>query len=193
MFVFLVTVCAEVITFSAKKMEGNTGDKEEYTKLIGDARIKTETLEIFADEILLFGKDFRFIKATGNIKGINNEAGFDFSCNLMKYDRETKLAVLEQNVNMIDKANDVNASAQIIEYRQDTEIAIMQIDVSIKQKENTCSGAVAIYRKAQQVLELSGNPKIERKNDVFRAQEILLNIKTEEIILDGKVRGSVSD
>lgn len=183
----------EVITFDADKMQGNTGEENEYTKLIGNAHIKTETLEIYADEIKLSGEDFRNILAVGNVKGVNSEAGFDFSCNKMTYDRETKVALLENNVTLLDKANDVDASAQIIEYKQETEIAVMQIGVSIKQKNNVCSGAVAVYRKAEQVLELTGNPKIQRDKDEFRAQEIQLNIETEEIVLDGKVRGSVVD
>ena len=178
---------SETITFSADKMQGNTSESDKYTKLIG-----TESLEISADEITLSGEDFRFISAKGSVNGKNSEAGFDFNCGSMSYDRETKIALLEHNVRMIDKANDVNASAQIIEYTQETENAVMQVNVSIKQKENVCSGAVAIYRKAEQVLELSGNARIERGKDLFRAQEIQLNIKTEAITMDGKVRGSAA-
>ncbi len=189
---FTVFVFSETITFSADKMQGNTGESNKFTKLIGNANIRTETLEISADEITLSGEDFRFINAKGKVKGKNSEAGFDFSCGSMSYDRETKIALLEHNVSMIDKANDVNAFAQIIEYTQETENAVMQVNVSIKQKENVCSGAVAIYRKAEQVLELTGNARIERGKDLFRAQEIQLNIKTEAITMDGKVRGSAA-
>lgn len=193
LFFTIANFYAEIITFNADRMEGNTGENTEYTKLIGNAHIKTETLEIAADEITLSGKDFRYISSTGNTKGINSEAGFDFTCYFMNYDRETKVALLEKNVNLIDKKNDVNAKAQIIEYKQETEIAIMQVDVSIVQKDNVCTAALAIYRKGDQILELTGNPKIERKKDIFRAQEIQLNIETEEISLDGKVRGTVVD
>ncbi len=194
MFLFFsaAALYSETITFSADKMQGNTAQANKFTKLIGNARIKTETLEISADEITLSGEDFRFISAKGKVSGKNNEAGFDFNCGSMSYDRETKIALLEHNVQMIDKKNDVNASAQIIEYTQETENAVMQVNVSIKQKENVCSAAVAIYRKAEQVLELTGNARIERGKDLFRAQEIQLNIKTEAITMDGKVRGSAA-
>ena len=43
----------------------------------------------------------------------------------------------------------------------------------------------------EKLLDLSGNPKIIRDTDTFSAQEITLNMETEEITLDGKVRGSV--
>ena len=186
-------VFAEEITFSADKMNGSTGENSEYSKLSGNAFIKTESMEIRADEIILSGKDFRFINATGNISGKSIESEFDFSCQQMEYDRETEIAILKGNVSMIDTKNEINASAQIIEYNQKTEVAYMQINVKLVQKNNTCTGANAIYKKKEQTLELSGTPQIVKDKDNFKANEIFMNLETEEIILDGKVRGSVSD
>lgn len=198
-FIFLILLLfslsfinAEEITFTADKMNGSTGETE-YTKLSGNAFIKTESMEIRADEIILSGKDFRFINATGNVSGKSVESEFDFSSQQMEYDRETEIAVLKGNVSMIDTKNEINASAQIIEYNQKTEVAYMQIDVKLIQKENTCTGANAIYKKKEQILELSGTPQIVKGKDNFRANEIYMNLETEEIILDGKVRGAVSD
>ena len=186
-------VFAEEIIFSADKMNGSTGENSEYSKLSGNAFIKTESMEIRADEIILSGKDFRFINATGNVSGKSIESEFDFSCQQMEYDRETEIAVLKGNVSMIDTKNEINASAQIIEYNQKTEVAYMQINVKLVQKNNTCTGANAIYKKKEQTLELSGTPQIIKDKDNFKANEIFMNLETEEIILDGKVRGSVSD
>ena len=186
-------IFAEEITFSADKMNGSTGENSEYSKLSGNAFIKTESMEIRADEIILSGKDFRFINATGNVSGKSIESEFDFSCQQMEYDRETEIAILKGNVSMIDTKNEINASAQIIEYNQKTEVAYMQINVKLVQKNNTCTGANAIYKKKEQTLELSGTPQIVKDKDNFKANEIFMNLETEEIILDGKVRGSVSD
>ena len=186
-------VFAEEITFYADKMNGSTGENSEYSKLTGNAFIQTESMEINADEIILSGEDFRFINATGNVSGKSIESEFDFSCQQMEYDRETEIAVLKGNVSMIDTKNEINASAQIIEYNQKTEVAYMQINVKLVQKNNTCTGANAIYKKKEQTLELSGTPQIVKDQDNFKANEIFMNLETEEIILDGKVRGSVSD
>ena len=40
---------------------------------------------------------------------------------------------------------------------------------------------------------MSGNPKIVQGKDTFRAQEITLNLESQEITLDGRVRGTVTD
>ena len=195
-FIFLISLftslsTAEKISFHAKKMSGTAGNKNNSTVLQGNAQVKTESMEIFAEYIELYGKDFRYIKARGNVKGINTESEMDFTCENMKYDRKTKIASLEGNVHLVDIKNDVKADAQIIEYNQNTEIAVMQLGINLTQKDNVCTGEHAIYKKNEQLLELNGNPQINQKDDTFRAQTIFLNMDTQEITLSGRVKGTV--
>ncbi len=174
-------------------MSGRIGEKSDSTNLIGEAYVLTESMEISADSISMSGNDFRYIEASGNVKGKNMESQMEFSCGKMKYDRESKIAELFDDAAMKDTKNEVSAKAQIIEYNQNTDIATMQFDVELKQKDNTCTGAYAIYRKANKMLELSGNSQIKQGTDTFRAQEITLNLDTQEITLDGRVKGTIID
>ncbi len=182
---------AETITFSADRMSGYSGDKTDYTVLSGNAVVKTDKIELKADSIELSGEDFRFIAATGTVKGKNTEQDMDFSCDSFKYDRETEVVTLKSNADISDNPNEVTAKAQLIEYNQKTNVATMQIGVELRQKDSVCTSAFAIYRKDQQMLEMTGNPNIKKKDDTFRAREITMNLNTEEIQLDGRVRGSV--
>lgn len=183
----------EEIKFQADSMTGVSGSKTDETKLQGNAFVKTASMEIKADSIVLNGEDFRYITAEGSVEGKNLETKMDFTCGRLQYDRQTKLARLEDNVHMIDIENEVTTDAQIIEYNQNKEIATMQIGVTLKQKNNTCTAAFAIYRKGAQMLEMSGNPKIVQGDDTFRAQEIILNLDSQEITLSGRVSGTVTD
>lgn len=193
LFVIHSQLFAEKIIFSANSMTGKTGDSSSTTELKGDAYILTETMEISADSITLSGDDYRFIEATGKVKGKNLETKMEFTADTLNFDRTTKIAKLIGNVELIDTENSVKAKAQRIEYNQDKEIAILQIEVNLTQKENQCTGAYAIYHKKQQVLELSGNAQVKQKKDTFRAQNIYFNMDTEEIKLGGNVKGSVTD
>ena len=183
---------SEQIAFSAAVMSGTAGDKNSATTLKGNAKVKTENMEIAADEIELYGKDFRYIKATGGVSGKNTETKMDFSCKRLTYDRKTKVSKLEGGVEFIDVENEVKAKAGLVEYDQDKEIAVMQIQVTILQKDNVCTSAYAVYKKNEQILELSGNPKIVQNDDTFRAQSIELDLDSQDIKLSGKVQGSVS-
>ncbi len=183
----------EEIKFSADSMTGTAGSKTETTRLSGNAFVSTSAMEIKADTIELSGDDFRYITADGTVSGSITESQMDFTCGKLTYDRKTKIAQLEDSVHLIDKANDVTADAQLIEYDQTNETAVMQIEITLKQKDNTCTSAFAIYRKNEQLLEMSGNPKIVQGKDSFRAQEITLDLNSQEITLDGRVRGTVTD
>ncbi len=184
---------AEKISFSADSMSGVVGDKSDSTELRGNAYVLTESMEISANSIKMTGKEFRYIEASGAVKGKNSESELEFECGRIRYDRETKIAELFDNVNLTDVKNNVNATAQMIEYRQNTDIAIIQINLELKQKDNICNGAYAVYRKKEQLLDLSGNAQIKQGDDTFRAQEITLNLDTQEITLDGHVKGAVID
>ena len=183
----------EIIEFSAKKMSGSMKQNQDYTTLSGGATIKTASMEIHADTIELYGTDFRFIKAEGSVRGVQQEEGLEFSCTTMEYDREEKIALFNGNVVLQDKENEVVAKAQRIEYRELSAIAIMQVAVELTKDESLCTCAFALYRKDEKLLEMTGNPQVVQGNDSFRAQEIVFNLDTEEITLEGGVKGKVTE
>ena len=40
---------------------------------------------------------------------------------------------------------------------------------------------------------MTGNPQVVQGDDTFRAQEIIFNLDTEEITMDGRVQGTVTE
>lgn len=192
-FLIMLPLSAEKIIFSANRMTGQAGNSNTTTTLSGNAYIKTETMEILADDVELSGDDYRYIKASGNVNGKNLKTNMEFTCDSLGYDRTTKIAEIKGNVKLDDKDNNVRAEAQIIEYNQDTEIAVLQVKVNLTQKDNVCTGSYAVYYKNTQMLEISGNAQVKQKEDVFRAQYITLNMETQDITLGGNVKGKVTD
>ncbi|OJF76541.1 MAG: hypothetical protein BKP49_06595 [Treponema sp. CETP13] len=193
-FLFLpIQLSAKDIVFKADSMSGKSNDANSITTLIGNAYIKTDDMEISADKIEISGKNYRIVTVTGNISGTSIESGFTFECSEMQYDRETKVAILEKNVKMNDTENDVKIEAEYIYYDQASQTATMQVSVKILQENATCTSSFAIYRKEAQILELSGSPKIVKGEDTYTAREITMNIDTEEMVLVGKVTGTVSE
>ena len=193
-FCILASSFAETITFSADSMTGQTGDSSDTaTVLDGHAYVKTSSMEILAERIELSGDDYNNITAEGYVTGKNLDSKMEFECETMEYNRETKVASLKGNVKLKDPENDVDATAQIIDYNQDTEIAVLQIQVNLTQKKNICKGAYAVYQKKAQLLDISGNAEVKQDKDVFRAQQITLNLDTQNITMAGNVKGTVND
>ena len=189
----LSNIYAEKIIFSANSMTGQAGNSNTTTYLSGNAYIKTDSMEIQADSIELSGEDYKNIKAEGKVIGKNIESNMEFTCDSLDYNRVTKVAQLNGNVNLDDKDNDVNAKAEIITYNQDDDIAILQMKVNLVQEDNVCSGSYAVYYKKTQILEISGNAQVKKKDDIFRAQVINFDMNTQDIKLGGNVKGTVKD
>lgn len=192
LFITLFSAGAENIYFKADSMTGKAGSKTDTTSLTGNAFVKTDTMEISASSITLSGDDFRYITAEGSVSAKNTKTDMNFSCGKLSYDRDTEVAVLDTKVHLEDTKNEVTADAQMVEYNQNAETAILQIDIKLTQKDNVCTGAYAIYHKNEQMLEISGSPKITQGDDIFRAQEITLDLNSQEITLNGRVQGTVT-
>ena len=55
-----------------------------------------------------------------------------------------------------------------------------------------CRSEFARFRREEEILELSGMPYVYWKGDEYRASRIVINLKTDEIRLEGEVQGTVT-
>jgi lipopolysaccharide export system protein LptA len=179
------------ITFSADRMSGAAGKKTESTTLAGNAKVTVGTLTITGEKIELTGTDYRYVKATGSITGIDTEKGYSFTADELAYDRETEVASFRGNAKLLDTAHEVEASAGLITYNQQTEVALLQLSVTLKKNKIDCTSGFALYRRTISMLELTGSPYVLRDGDEFRADRISVNLDTEHIVLDGTVSGTL--
>jgi lipopolysaccharide export system protein LptA len=191
LFPLAATFAGKPITFSADRMSGAAGKKTESTTLAGNAKVTVGSLTITGEKIELTGTDYRYVKATGSITGVDSEKGYSFTADELAYDRETEVASFRGNAKLIDTAHEVEASAGLITYNQQTEVALLQISVMLKKNKIDCTSGFALYRRTISMLELTGSPYVLRDGDEFRADRISVNLDTEHIVLDGTVSGTL--
>jgi len=181
------------ITFSATSMQGSIKEGKNSTSLTGNAVVTVDTMEIKAERIEIYGKDYRYVKATGAVKGEDKDKGFNFTSNYMQYDREKELATFLGSTELNDIKNDVKITSEYIEYNQQAETMLMQFDVKILRKEINCTSMFAMYNRKNSSLNLTGRPIVTKSKDTFKATKISVNLDTEDISLEGKVSGNVVD
>jgi len=194
--IVLSAVCTaddKPISFSADRMSGAAGKKDEKTVLSGHASVSVGSLWITGDEIELSGTDFRYVKAFGNVTGVDSEQGFSFTADILSYDRETETASFQGSAKLVDTKHDVETSAGLIVYNKQTEIAQLQTGVKLKRKNIDCVSEFALYRRSVSMLDLTGKPVVTRDGDEFKANRITVNLETEFITLDGSVSGKLKE
>ena len=181
------------ITFSADKMQGSGQKGQNSTALTGNAKVSVDSLNIYGERIELYGKDYRYIRASGNVTGEDAEKGFTFSAASLSYDRETEVAEFMGQAKVEDTKNKVETAAERIEYNQKNEIILLQMAVKLKSKDIICDSLFAVYNRNTSMLELTGKPAVKKGKDEFKAARISVNLDTEDIKLEGKVSGSVTE
>ena len=190
---FLTNISAQTstISFKADKVTASVAENKKSTNLIGNAEVKVNNLTISADRIEISGKDYRYVNATGSVKGEDDEKGYSFKADLINFDRKTDTVTMFGKLELKDTKNDVSINAENIEYKKKQEIIIMRFSVNIINKDINCTSMFALYNRKESTVELTGSPVVKKGKDEFRAGKISVNLDTEDITLDGRVRGSV--
>ena len=180
--VFLFSAGAEksVITFSADSVTASVSKNKKTTNLLGNAAVKVEALELFADKIEIFGEDYRFVYASGSVKGEDKKNNYTFQADLIKMDRKKDLVLMFGKI-------------ELSEFDKAAEIMIMRFSVNITNKDIVCSSISALYNRKNSSLELTGLPSVKKGGDEFKAARISVNLDTEDISLDGRVSGTVHE
>lgn len=181
----------DTFTFSGDRTQVVLAEGHERTLLSGSARVESEDVSIFADEIELYGEDFRFAECTGNVRAHTLSNDVRVTAEHFYYDRETDTSRAQGDVAVEDPENDLLVKAGYLESREDGEILQAQISVRIFREDLTARAQFLRYRRNDDTLELSGFPVVYWKGDEYRATRIVLNLETEEIELQGQVEGTI--
>jgi lipopolysaccharide export system protein LptA len=184
---------ADTFSFRADRMNGNKATGKEVTVLTGNAEVRSDNLLLKAERIDMYGKDNNLIECTGSVVGHHEEKDIFFKSDKMFYDREKKLARFEGNSTLEDKKNGIVARGRYIEYDENSEITVFQISVRLFKDNMVCRSEYALYRRTEQLLDLSGFPVVYKKNDEFRADRIRVDLETDDVTLEGSVSGSIKE
>ena len=190
-FFILTSTWGDIFTFKADRMSGGRATGREVTILTGNAEVQSDNLLLNADRIEIQGSNNRFVDCFGNVTGWDEEKQIYFSTDRLRYDRTLKIARLEGNSTMEDRKNEIVARARFIEYDDENEIAIMQISVRLFKDNLICRAEHTVYNRIEQTLALSGFPVVFKDEDEYRAERIRVDLDTDDIVMEGEVRGSL--
>jgi lipopolysaccharide export system protein LptA len=197
LFLFFATTATttwgDVFTFKADRMSGGRATGREVTVLTGNAEVRSDKLLLQADRIEIHGSDNRFVDCTGNVRGHEEDKNIIFITDRLRYDRTLKIARLEGNSTMEDLKNELVARGRFIEYDDDNEIAVMQISVRLFKDNLVCRSEYALYNRGEETLVLSGFPVVYKKDDEYRADRIRVDLDTDDVIMEGGVKGSIKN
>ena len=186
-------VCADSFSFRADRMSGSKALGREITILAGNAEVRSDNLVLRASRIAIQGDNNQFIDCSGGVWGMEEEKEIIFQTDRLRYDRTLKIARLEGNATLEDRKNELVAKGNYIEYDDQAEITVLQISVRLFKDDMVCRSEYAVYRRSDQLLELSGFPVVYKKDDEFRADRIRVDLDTDDVTMEGAVSGTIKN
>ena len=197
LFVFLISAAlplrGDTFSFKADRMSGGKATGREITVLSGNAEVRSDKLLLQAERIEIQGSDNRFIDCSGNVRGFEEEKNILFRTDRLRYDRTLKIARLEGNSTLEDRKNEIVARGRFIEYNDQQETAIFQISVRLFKDNLVCRSEYAVYNRIEKTLALTGFPVVYKKEDEFRADRIRVDLDTDDVVMEGDVKGSIKN
>ena len=184
---------ADTFSFRADRMSGTRALGREITILSGNAEVRSDNLILRANRIEIQGDDNQFIDCIGEVWGMEEEKEIIFQTDRLRYDRSRKIARLEGNSTLEDKKNELVAKGSFIEYDDQAEVTVFQISVRLFKDDMVCRAEYAVYRRGEQLLDLSGFPVVYKKDDEFRADRIRVDLNTDDVTMEGAVSGTIKN
>lgn len=188
---FSAPLYSEQYSFSSDFLQSVMAEGKERTLLEGNVLVQSEKKKITAGRVEILGKDFQFFICEDNVVVEDLEKNFTLSSEVFHYDNDNRIIRINGPSIMEDRDNEMIIKCSYLENRENDDLIIMQVGVRILKEDLACRSEYAVYDRAKNMLELTGLPVVYRKDDVFRASRITVNLDNDEISMEGEVQGSL--
>jgi lipopolysaccharide export system protein LptA len=183
------------ITFKGGYTRAVMKEGRESIILTQGAMVQVGEIVFEAQTIELSGKDSRYLTGTQDVRIVDSERELTIAATNLTYDRELENILIDGWVEIQDLKNEVIASGAYLSY--DQALGIMKLQIAAKLLHHTESGAMVCradsisYDRSNMTLALKGNSSIYWKGDVYEASSITVDLETEEIHMEGSIKGTV--
>jgi lipopolysaccharide export system protein LptA len=188
---------SERFSFSGDRTTIRLEGENRRTVLKGNAKIESSTFRIEADQIELYGPEFRFIQCSGNVIMEETEKDIQLNARQLFYDRELDITRVQGYNEFLDRKNEFSARSYYLEQEGPNGRVILQTAVRIDTVSDgeavTCRSEIARFDRESSILELLGTPVVNWKGDEYRADRIVIDTGRDSIRLEGSVTGTLTD
>lgn len=178
-------------SFNGDRTSVNLSEGREYTALSGNAYVESGDITLAAEEIELYGEDFRYVTCVGSVRFVDAKNEIELEAQRLFFDRVSENATATGSIILDDKKNDLIARANSIEIFDESNRILFKIGVHMVQDDLFVRSELVVYNRSTEELRLEGFPSVIWGNDEYRALAMNINLDSEEVELIGRVSGSI--
>ncbi len=196
-FIAALGFCAtdEAITFSGGYTKVLLREGKEVVSLSQGAKVSVGSIQLEADTVELSGTGYRYVRCTGKVVVTDASLGITLRASKLFYDRTDELIIVDGWVELQDTKNEVIASAGWMEY--DMRNAVMRMQMHVRLLKHTDKGAMecraqnVVFDRDEEQLSLNGGASVLWNKDTYQASLITVDLKTDQIVMDGSIQGVI--
>ncbi len=187
---------AQELTFSAGSTRMQMQEGFQTVQLGGGAELTSGSIVLHADEIELSGDSYRYVQCTGLVSLQDSERALSLTTRSLFYDRQEERIICEGYLELEDTINEVLGSAFNLVYDIQKGELLLQVEVVLYKHTDrgsmVCKADVLRFDRTKEVFDLNGEATIDWDGDRYEAQAISVDLESEEISMDGEIRGVIN-
>ncbi|MDT4761871.1 hypothetical protein [Sphaerochaeta sp. PS] len=186
---------SEDISFKGGSTRMKMQQGSEAITLENNAEVQVGSLVLRSTTIELYGKDFRYVQCNGNVSLTDEARGISLITSSLFFDRTEETIMIDSWVELEDTTNQVIASAGRMEFSLQEGIIILQVQARLLKSTDdgamVCRADFMTFNRDKEMLDLKGRATIDWKPDAYGAESITVNLKTDEIRMEGSIKGTI--
>ena len=185
----------EPISFKGGYTRAVMREGQETILLSQGASVSSGSINFEAQTIELIGPEARYLVGNGAVKITDSANNIIINSTGISFDRESEQLLVDGWVEVQDLNNEIIATGAYLAY--DRSEGILKIQIAAKLLHHTDSGPMVCradtieYNRETRKLSLIGNSVVEWKGDVYRASSTTVDLDSEEIEMEGNIKGTV--
>lgn len=189
------SLSAKQISFKADSTYAKLENKDRMITLKGHAEVVSDGFVLESDSISIEGEKSDFIFCEGNVKVTEEEQKLSLFTQRLNFYRDKELLNIDNWVYIEDEKNNLIATCGSLLYYQKTGLMRLSLDVNIYKNTKdglmVCKAQILEFDREKEELILKGKAKVELDNNEYNASIIKVDLKTNNITLDGNISAIV--
>lgn len=184
------------LSFSGGKSSLSLKEGKEEVVLSDGAYVSVDDISIESDKITLGKKGWTEVRCEGKTVIEDTKNMLEIRCSGLWFDRTDERILVSGWFEIDDNKNEISATGSSLEFDMKAERLLIDKDVTLLKVTDDgvmkCRAESVIFDRANQSLSLRGNASVVWNGDEYYAEAISVDLNTDTISLDGRIKGSIN-
>ena len=190
------SIFASDISFSGGRSSLSLKEGKEEVVLSDGAKVSVDEIIIESNKITLSGNGWMEVVCEGKTKILDLENKIEIRTSGLWFDRTEERMIISSWFEIDDSKNEISATGNSLLFNMVTGLLTLEKDVTLLKITDDgimrCKAESVILDRDNQKISLRGNASVIWNGDEYNAEAIYVNLETEEISLEGRIKGSIN-